>query len=464
LEDFYQLANAGDTQGVLAKIETARPIMDQVVSNLEQCLKMKVEAAQQTAIVNTATARLLLTVIIIVLAAAVISSLFLAFYISGIISPPIIGLTNFLMKANETGDLTLEAHDHEIIRKYSPQKDEIGQIVNAAAGFIGRIVEIGDALEKVADGDLTGELELLSQKDVIGSSLRKMNTNLNSMVGEINHASAQLSGGSKQIADSAQSLAQGATEQAAAVEEFSASISIVADKTKENAEKANKAAKRAIEVGKMAETGSEQMDQLTKAVHEINETSQNISKIIKTIDDIAFQTNILALNAAVEAARAGEYGKGFAVVAEEVRSLATKSADAAKDTDAMIQESVNKAELGARIADKTASSLEHIVSGINESNELVTEIAEASEEQSASIMQINTGIEQIAQVVQQNSATAEESNAASEELTSQAAILEGLTAQFKLKGGIYAEHILQRSDSLQTASIHEDGILQAEKY
>jgi methyl-accepting chemotaxis protein len=240
---------------------------------------------------------------------------------------------------------------------------------------------------------------------------------------------------SKQIADGSQSLAQGSTEKAASVQQLSASITEIADKTKDNAEKAERAAMLAGDIKISAEKGSTQMDEMMTAVKDINESSQSIGKVIKVIDDIAFQTNILALNAAVEAARAGQHGKGFAVVAEEVRTLASKSAEAAKDTEGLIADSIQKAELGSRIADETAASLTEIVTGIGESNQLIAEISQLSEEQTAGIEQINRGIDQVAQVVQQNSATAEQSAAASQEMSGQSMLLDELRAQFIQKDG-----------------------------
>ena len=359
--------------------------------------------------------------------------MFFSFYMTGMISTPIRHLTEFMKKAGSKGDISLNPEDVETIQAFSIVKDDIGQCIQACAAFVGRITEISDTLEKIADGDLTTEISLLSENDVMGSSLQKMISRLNEIFREISASTEQVSSGSKQIADGAQSLAQGSTEQAASIQQLSASISEIADKTKENADKAGKAAKLADTIRGNAEKGSKHMGDMMTAVKEINQSSQSISKVIKVIDDIAFQTNILALNAAVEAARAGQHGRGFAVVAEEVRNLAAKSAEAANDTGTMIQDSMEKAEMGARIADDTAASLTEIVSGINESSQLITEIARASEEQSSGISQINTGIDQVAQVVHHNSATAQESAAASEEMSSQSFMLQGLTSQFKLK-------------------------------
>ncbi len=408
---------------------TVAPLAESIAALVDFADTLTTQMAEEAAVTAANTTIILVAILV----AAVVISTFLAIYISRLISKPLSVLTAFMQKASATGDIALSAEDHAIIDKYGKAKDETGRTIAATAAFIMRITEVSQALGTVADGDLTVVLAPLSDKDVLGISLRKMTGNLNTMFEEINTASSQVSVGSHQVADGAQALAAGSTEQAASVQELSSSISEVAERTKDNSAKAEQAAKLAVSIKGSAEKGSAQMDDMIESVKNINEASQSISKVIKTIDDIAFQTNILALNAAVEAARAGQHGKGFAVVAEEVRNLSAKSAQAAKDTENMIADSMQKAEHGVKVAGETATSLSEIVSGINESNTLISEIAQASEEQAMSISQINVGIDQVAKVVQQNSATAEESAAASEEMSSQAVVLQELISQFKLE-------------------------------
>ena len=436
LSKCYDLARQDNTDQILVEFDNILPTINRIIEGFETCLSMKVDRAKGMSESNTSMANLLLILIIVVLVVAVGIAIFMALYISGLISKPIVALSVFMKRASSTGDIALSKEDEATIGNYAHIRDEIGHLVAAASDFVNRIGYISRILETTANGDLTSDITLLSPEDVMGLSLQQMMDNLNNMFGEINASTGQVSIGSKQVADGAQSLAQGSTEQAASVEELSASIGDIAQKTKENAELAINAANLASTIKDNAEKGSHQMDEMMTAVKDINQASQNISKVIKVIDDIAFQTNILALNAAVEAARAGQHGKGFAVVAEEVRSLAAKSAEAAKETGDMIQNSMEKAELGAQIAGETAESLTEIVAGINESDMIVNEIARSSEQQASEIKQINVGIDQVAQVIQQNSATAEESAAASEEMSSQANMLESMIAQFKLKDSV----------------------------
>jgi len=433
LKDLITLAENDASQAeLITALEETGGAADKVRENILQCMNLAIATAELANKASDSLYYLVLTLIIVALGVAIIVSVVLAAYVSGIISKPLIVLSTFMKRAGSTGDILIHPDEADAIEKYSLIKDEIGQTIADSAAFIKRVNIIAEELETVAEGDLSREFTALSEDDIMGNSLSNMVHNLNDMFREIYTSTSQVSTGSSQVADGAQALAQGSTEQAASIEELSAAISDIAHKTKDNASKAADASNLAHTIKSNAEKGSHQMDEMMSAVKEINEASHNINNVIKVIDDIAFQTNILALNAAVEAARAGEHGKGFAVVAEEVRNLAAKSAEAAKNTEAMIQNSMEKAEFGARIADETAASLDEIVTGINESSRIVEEIAESSEEQSLSIVSINTGIDQVAQVVQQNSATAEESAAASEEMSGQSIVLQQLISQFKL--------------------------------
>ena len=428
-------ARAGNPEGAMNYVSDGVAYANSLYDSCMSLIKVATNSAITNVASAVAAADQTVWILIAVAVVAAIISIIIALYISGLISPPLIALAGFMKKAGSTGDIKLQPDDMARIEKYGKLKDEIGLTISNTATFISHVTTIADELETISGGDLTLRVEQLSEVDVMGKSLNHMVNTLNSMFAEIQASTNQVSTGSKQIADGAQSLAQGSTEQAASVQELSSSIAEIAQKTKTNAETADKTAKLAEDIIGNAEKGSNQMDEMMSAVQEINTASQNIINVIKVIDDIAFQTNILALNAAVEAARAGQHGKGFAVVAEEVRNLASKSAEAAKETSSMIENSMSKAELGVRIAGETAASLSKIVIGINESNEFIKEIAVASEEQSEGIRQINIGIDQVAQVVQQNSATAEEEAAASQEMSGQSDVLQELISQFKIKGG-----------------------------
>lgn len=319
-------------------------------------------------------------------------------------------------------------------------KDETGQLAAATNTIVtninGIIKDISWGLNELSNGNfvVTSEAEELYVGDFkqMAVSMYQIIDKLTNTLHQINRAAEQVASGSDQVSSGAQALSQGATEQASSVEELAATINEVSSHVHQNAENAQSASKQVVSVGEGLELSNQQMNQMIEAMDDINKRSAEIGKIIKTIEDIAFQTNILALNAAVEAARAGASGKGFAVVADEVRNLAAKSAEASKNTSELIVKSMDAVKNGTQIVNDTAQSLSDAVNGSKEVVSSIMEISTASEEQAQSIGQITQGIDQISSVIQTNSATAEESAAASEELSSQAQLLKDLIGQFKL--------------------------------
>ncbi len=408
-------------QIILVDSDTAA--MD-VKSNLESLLEYNNQTADAAAKDNTKLAfetELFMAIIIFV---AVLISIILGLVISSSISRPV---KRIVEAANQLalGDVNVSIENN--------RRDEIGNLYEAFEKMTDNIKKQALTVQKIADGDLTVEVEIRSEQDLLGKKLYEMVHNNNELLSGIATTAEQVAVGARQVSDASITLSQGTTEQASSIEELTASLEEIASQTEINAQNANQANKLAETAKNNAVQGNSQMKEMLAAMEDINEASSSISQVIKVIDDIAFQTNILALNAAVEAARAGQHGKGFAVVAEEVRNLAARSANAARETTEMIEGSIKKTEGGTRIAKDTAEALNSIVYGVEKVANLVNDIAIASNEQAMGIAQINQGIMQVSQVVQTNSATSEESASASEELSSQAVMLKEAVSRYQLK-------------------------------
>lgn len=316
--------------------------------------------------------------------------------------------------------------------------NELGNLAHSMRKTInvvdGYITDIGRGMQEVAEGNLAVQPDIDFQGDYckLRDSLLMAIGAFASAIMQIDETSNIVANGSQQMSAGAQILSQGAAEQAASIQQLNASITLVTAQMQQSAQDASVARDKAGRAGDNIEESSRQMEVMISAMGKINQSSGEIGKIIKTIEDIAFQTNILALNAAVEAARAGSAGKGFAVVAEEVRSLASKSAEAAQNTASLIEESIRAVENGTKIADETAKSLFSIVDDAKDAAKIINNIAEASKQQAEFIKQISGGVDQISGIIQTNTATAEETAASSEELAVQAQILKDLTDRFQL--------------------------------
>ena len=357
-------------------------------------------------------------------------------YIKRTVSKPLFRLT-VLAETLEQGNLGLEMGQNMEVSIHS--NDEIGILAQSFDQTIGRlrnyIGEISHMLESIAEGDLTVQInqEYVGDFARIRSSLNDILEKLDKTIGQIVVSSESVSGGAAQMSAAAQGLSQGSVEQTGAVEELESTMEEVAGRIKQTADNAGQVQEQAGEMGRQLIESNQKMQEMVVAMEKINSSSGEIGKIIKAIEDIAFQTNILALNASVEAARAGEAGKGFAVVSGEVRSLAGKTAEASKSTAALIEHSIAAVEEGALIADATARQLEGAVAQAQEIVGTINDIADDARTQAEAMEQIQSQIGQIASVAQNNSATAQESSATSEELSDQAGLLRQLVQTFRLR-------------------------------
>lgn len=374
---------------------------------------------------------IIITIILMVVFLAISS--YMAYRLARQIGEPVKDCAQRLRLLAE-GDLDTPVHEIHTGDETQILADSARTLVQ---GFRLMIQDMDEMLAEMSRGNLTADSKC--EEAYVGGyrglldSARKLSAQLSDTLRQINQSADQVSAGAEQVSAGAQALSQGATEQASAIEEQAATINDISGKIIATADRAGDVHSQSSETGREVEQCNEQMLELVNAVRDIGESSSQIGKIIKTIEDIAFQTNILALNAAVEAARAGTAGKGFAVVADEVRNLASKSAEASKSTSVLIEGSARSVEKGMKIADETAASLQKAVISTENTVKAVDKITEATAEQSQAVSQVTQGVDQISSVVQTNSATAEESAAASEELSGQAVILKELVGQFKTR-------------------------------
>ena len=429
--DFYQLKqeilNNSDTheEHVTKMLASSRELTDQIYEYLDQSLELNANQAVTSVADNRNLVSGFVIVEIIIILGGIAAAVVLALYLNRRIAAPISSLLPVVGKMSD-GDM-------EGVNVAAESEDEIGQFIRSFQRMAENIRQQAAALNIMADGDLSREFIPYSENDTIGQSLKKCSDNLNRILWEINVSANQVSTGAEQVSESSQLLAQGASEQATAIEQLSSSIFEISLNTKESARMTESLASLYQGMKERAREGTDLMNEMIRAIEGIQSATRDISKIMKLMGDISFQTNILSINAAVEAANAGEQGRGFAVVADEVRNLAKKSSQAAADTEELIETCIEKVSQGSRITGQTHEALLAIMGDIVQSSQHIDDIATASNEQSISIEQINTGIDQVSKVINMNSSGADQSAMAAEEMSAMAEHMAELVANFKLR-------------------------------
>ena len=422
------MAKAGQVdQAVNDLIVNGKVIADDVENGLVELINtIEADTKAKEATIQQQLVGLTIVQVVVMVLAVLITIMYCLFLIKAITRP--MSKLSVAAKKMTLGDIDVDCE-----KIYN---DDLGELLDEFAQMADAIREQTRITEAISKGDLSREANPRSDRDVLGKAIVRLLSENNMTLSNVKEASAQITVGSEQVANASQALAQGSTEQASAIQQVTASMDEVTQRTKANATEAGEANVLVQNIKEMATSGNEQMKPMIGAMDDINASSETISKIIKTIDDIAFQTNILALNAAVEAARAGVHGKGFAVVAEEVRNLAAKSAAAASETAEMIDDTIHKVGNGTKIAQDTAKSLDEIVTSIDEIVGLISNITTSSNDQATAISQIDQAISQVSTVVQTNAATSQQCAAASEELSNQAVTLKNLMARYQLATNI----------------------------